>query len=144
MMIRSRPMIVAAVLLTLPLWAMPPSAAREEEEPIDSGRADQAEAAPAGAPTSEPTAPKTYPPYRRVPRYFGQIGLSPNQKGEIYILRGRYRAEIYELERRIEELKEQEMAECQSVLTDAQVKLLEHLRDAKRSPYPLADDGDEE
>ncbi|QDV32382.1 hypothetical protein [Tautonia plasticadhaerens] len=75
---------------------------------------------------------KTFPPYRRVPSYFGQVGLSDQQKADIYALRGRYRAELSELERQIEEMKRREMEECESVLTDSQRKLLTQLRDAKR------------
>lgn len=83
---------------------------------------------------------KTYPPYRRVPSYFGQVGLSDQQKADIYALRGRYQAELAELERKIEELKRLEMEECESVLTESQRKLLGQLRDAKRPQSSGSDD----
>jgi hypothetical protein len=79
-----------------------------------------------------PEAPKTYPPYRRVPSNFGKVGLSNQQREDIYIIRGRYQTEIAELKARIEELSRKEMDECLTVLTEAQRKLLDQLRAASR------------
>ncbi|MEW4570943.1 hypothetical protein AB1L88_24000 [Tautonia sp. JC769] len=89
---------------------------------------------PPGAIDDQPTpvAPKTYPPYRRVPSNFGKVGLSNQQKQDIYIIRGRYQSEIAELKARIEELSRKEMDECVSVLTEAQRKLLDQIRAASR------------
>ena len=70
--------------------------------------------------------------FRRVPPYFGQIGLTPDQRERIYDVRGVQQAKIAELKRQIEELETAEMSDCESVLTDAQRKLLENRRDASR------------
>lgn len=81
-------------------------------------------------PTPSPT--KTYLPYRRVPSNFGKVGLSNQQREDIYIIRGRYQSEIAELKARIDELSRKEMGECESVLTEAQRRLLDQLRAASR------------
>ena len=74
-----------------------------------------------------PAVAKTAAPYRRVPSNFGKVGLSNQQREDIYVIRGRYRTEIAELEQRINALSKQEMEECRSVLTDAQLKLLDQI-----------------
>jgi hypothetical protein len=108
--------------------------ARGQDEPKPTGpdeRPAAQETVPAAETPAVPAGPKTYPPFRRVPSFFGQVGLSDQQRSEIYVLRGRYRAEIYELERQIEELKRKEITECETILTDSQRKLLNQLRDLK-------------
>ncbi|RUL81239.1 SNARE domain-containing protein [Tautonia sociabilis] len=82
-------------------------------------------------PAQEGTPSKTYPPYRRLPTYFGLVGVSDQQKQDIYAIRGRYREEIAALEQRIQELKRQELSECEAVLTEAQQKLLNQIRAAR-------------
>lgn len=111
--------------------------ARAQDDPKPGKPADQpaaAEAAPASDDAAAPATPRTYPPFRRLPTYFGMVGVSDQQKMDIYSVRGRYRAEIYELERRIEELKRKEITECESILTQAQRKLLDQLRIARGAP----------
>ena len=123
MSIRTRLLAAGLVLsatVALPLMA--------QEEPALS-------APPQDAPAAQgKTVPKTYPQYRRVPTYFAQLGLSEQQRIEIYTLRGGYQARIQELDRQILELKAQEMAECESVLTEAQKKLLDQRRAASGRP----------
>ncbi len=72
-----------------------------------------------------------YTPYRRVPRYFGMIGLSSAQKEEMYSVRGRYQGQIKALEQQIEALKQQEMAACEAMLTETQASLLKNLRERR-------------
>jgi hypothetical protein len=47
-----------------------------------------APSAPAQSPgtTTAPAEKKTYDPTRRVPPYFGQIGLTPEQKEQVYAI----------------------------------------------------------
>jgi hypothetical protein len=105
--------------------------ARAQDDPKPPGTTVQ-ETEPAADSPVIPDGPKTYPPFRRVPSYFGQVGLSIQQRSDIYVLRGRYQAEITALKQRIEDLSRQEMAECEAILTEAQRKLLVQLRDVKR------------
>ena len=45
---------------------------------------------------------------RRVPPFFGQIGITPQQREEIYAIRADFDARISELERQLQELKARE------------------------------------
>lgn len=57
---------------------------------------------------------------RRVPAYFGQVGLTTQQREAIYTIRGKYASRQSELKRQLEQLQLQELTECESVLNPAQ------------------------
>jgi hypothetical protein len=63
-------------------------------------------------------------PARRVPYYFGQLGLSDEQRESIYQIQARHHPKIDGLEKQIEELRAQSLKECEAVLSDAQRKML--------------------
>jgi hypothetical protein len=86
----------------------------------------------------EPTKSSASAAYRRVPPYFGQVGLTPDQRERIYSIRGEYQGQIAELKRQLAELQRQEIAECEAVLTDAQRKLLEQRRASRKAQAPAA------
>ncbi len=67
-------------------------------------------------------------PTRRVPDYFGQLGLSDTQRESIYKIRAKHQPKIDALEKQLEELRGQMVKECETLLTDAQKKLLEERR----------------
>ncbi len=69
-------------------------------------------------------ARKPYDPARRVPPYFGQVGLSSDQKESIYKVRARHLEKIDALQKQLDEAKAAMMADCEALLTDAQRKLL--------------------
>jgi hypothetical protein len=71
---------------------------------------------------------RTVDPTRRVPDYFGQLGLSDAQKESIYKVRAKHQPKIAALEKQLEELRGQMVVECEAVLTDAQKKLLAERR----------------
>lgn len=71
------------------------------------------------------TGPRTL---RRVPPYFGKVGLTPDQKEKIYEIRGKHQAEIEALKAQIEEVGAKELIECEGVLLDSQKKVLSDLR----------------
>ncbi len=73
-------------------------------------------------------AKKAIDPSRRVPPFFGQIGLSPEQKEEIYKVRGKHQEKIDSLEKQIAAVRGEMMAECESKLTDTQKQALESRR----------------
>jgi len=131
----------------------------EPEETEDAKRGEESGEAPANKDSEavenaeeqtesiEPVI--TAPPYRRVPRYFGRIGLTPRQKEQIYVIRGGYRARIAELERTIERLRQEEMEHCESVLTETQRELLQQMRAASQprsigTPPKPKDDPDDD
>ena len=120
-----RPLIAALTITAATLsWSLTTTA-------DDSTAGNQAPAT--AVETDAVTPPITAPPYRRVPNNFGKIGLSTQQREDIYAIRGQYRAELAELQQRIEELEDNEMAECESVLTDSQQTLLQQLRKVSRT-----------
>jgi hypothetical protein len=74
------------------------------------------------------TGKRAFDPTRRVPDYFGQLGLSDAQKESIYKIRATHQPKIDALEKQLDELRGQMIKECETVLTDAQKKLLEERR----------------
>ena len=66
--------------------------------------------------------------YRRVPQYFGQVGLSDEQRERIYGVRERYAVQQAKLEEDLAALQDKVMRECEAVLTPAQRTELTKLR----------------
>ncbi len=71
---------------------------------------------------------------RRVPDFFGQIGLTPEQREDVYKVRGKHLGRIEELEAEIGKIRDQMQAECEAVLTDTQRKLFDQRRKAVSRP----------
>jgi hypothetical protein len=78
--------------------------------------------------TRAKTARRAYDPARRVPPFFGQLGLSAEQKEEIYKIQGQHMPKIESLEKQIEELRAQMLRECEGVLTSPQKQVLDQRR----------------
>ncbi|WP_148259933.1 hypothetical protein [Isosphaera pallida] len=68
---------------------------------------------------------------KRVPPYFGQVALTPEQRAQIQAIQMKYLREILKREKEIEALKEKSLQECEGVLVDFQLGLIKNLRDAK-------------
>jgi Spy/CpxP family protein refolding chaperone len=81
-----------------------------------------------------PTAKKKQDTPHRVPNYFGQIGLTTEQRTSIYGIQGKRVEKIEALEKQIAAEKAEMLAECEGVLTDVQRKLLDNLRKAAAKP----------
>ncbi len=80
-------------------------------------------------PAEKPAAPaKKKEASRRVPDYFGQIGLTPEQRESIYKVRKTHQDKIDVLKKQIADAESQSLSECEAVLTVTQKKLLENLR----------------
>src|SRR4051794_31586845 len=62
-------------------------------------------------------------PSGRVPNYFGQIGLTSEQRETIYKIQGKHQRKIDELEKQIDEIQAQMLGECEGVLTDTQKQM---------------------
>jgi Spy/CpxP family protein refolding chaperone len=65
---------------------------------------------------------------RRVPAYFGQLGLSETQRESIYKVQAKHRPTIEDLEKRLEDAHASVLKDCEKVLTPAQKTSLERLR----------------
>ena len=95
---------------------------------------------PTGA--QEPTAPravdllakKRQDAARRVPSHFGQIGLTTEQRANIYAIQGKRLEKIEALEQQIAQEKAEMLAQSEATLTDTQKKLLDNLRRAASEP----------
>ena len=82
------------------------------------------EAGKAKVETKAKSGKRAFDPTRRVPTYFGQLGLSDTQKDSIYEIQARHQPRIEALEQQLEELRAQSMKECEGVLTEPQKKML--------------------
>jgi hypothetical protein len=96
------------------------------------------------AKVSTPSAPSGTDLGRRLPNYYGQIGVSPEQRETIYKIVGKHQKKIEALHKQIAEIRSEMMKECESALTDTQKQLLEQRRristreQARTSPAPAA------
>jgi hypothetical protein len=93
---------------------------------------------PAPSKPAAPTARKKQDLSRRVPNYFGQIGLTNEQRASIYSLQAKHVEKIEALEKQIATEKAEMIAESETVLNEVQKKLLDNLRKAAAEPAPKA------
>ena len=107
-------LVAVASMGRVPLVAQEPSASK-----------------PAAAP-----AKKRQDPSRRVPPYFGQIGLTTEQRASIYSVQAKRNEKIDALEKQIAAEKAEMLADCEGVLNETQKKLLDNLRKAAAEPAP--------
>lgn len=78
--------------------------------------------------TEEPAPSKTRKkPRGRVPNHYGKIGLTNEQKEEIYAVQAKYREQIESLQAQINELQQEEASEIYLVLTDNQKESLKKI-----------------
>jgi hypothetical protein len=84
--------------------------------------------------TKSRTGKRTIDPARRVPMYFGQLGLSDDQRESIYKVQGKHLPRIEALEKQIEQIRDEMLRECEGVLTPAQKQLLEQRRASGAEP----------
>ena len=108
---------VSAAALTMMVASDVPLGA---QEPRGGSQAD--------SPTKTKTSKKAFDPARRVPMYFGQLGLTPDQRESIYKVQGKHIPKIEALEQQIEEIRGQMLKECEAVLTPAQKQMLDQRR----------------
>lgn len=130
---RSFAAAASAALLTFTMAGVIPSIAAQDagsskaKTSKTKPKAPQVEADLAPEPSAK-AGRKAPDPMRRVPTYFGSLGLTNEQKEEIYAIQGRYIPQIQELQAKIESLRERAMADCEDVLTPAQKKILTEAR----------------
>jgi len=87
---------------------------------------------PAAIPISSADDNGMSAPRRRLPNYYGQIGISDRQRERIYGLQAEYNSEIEELQAQIDTLKAERDAEIESVLTDVQKRRLDVRKEEAR------------
>lgn len=74
--------------------------------------------------TSQTTIKKPVDPTRRVPNYFGDLGLTDDQREAIYKVRARYQPRLDELKKQTIETNAKILEESESVLTAPQKEIL--------------------
>jgi len=89
---------------------------------------------PAATKSPGPAVKKKHDAARRVPAYFGQIGLTAEQRANIYGIQGKRIEKIEALEQQIAAEKAEMLAQCEGMLTETQKKLLDNLRKAATEP----------
>lgn len=116
---KSAAVVAGASLMAFILSALVPTIAAQEP----AGKSKTAKKV-------ESKKSKSAPPdaAHRVPRYFGGLGLSDDQKDQIYEIEGRILPEIQELEKKADALRDRLMVECENVLTAPQRKALNEAR----------------
>jgi len=81
-----------------------------------------------------PVTRKGYDPVRRVPAHFGKVGLTAEQREQIYQVRAQHLDRIDRLRRELHDQQAKMMVDSEGVLTDVQKKLLdEHRRGAAKA-----------
>ena len=75
----------------------------------------------------ELAAPSRKKPRGRLPNYFGKIGISAQQREQIYDIQQQYLVKLEALEKQLQSLREMQDRDIQAVLTDNQKSLLERL-----------------
>lgn len=91
---------------------------------------------PKGAKQPDPAPARAQGNGHRVPPYFGQLGLTPEQREKIYKIQDDSQSKVDALQRQIDEVKARALADSEAVLTPEQRKLLEHRREASKSAKP--------
>jgi hypothetical protein len=64
---------------------------------------------------------------RRLPAYYNRLGLSQEQRNQLYKIRGKYDTEIQRLQEKINELRDEERAAYENVLTPDQLARLRQI-----------------
>jgi len=113
---RAAAVLVSAAAMTMLSGGLPLIAQESGKAPAES--------------KAKNTAKRAFDPTRRVPDYFGQLGLSNEQKESIYKIRAKHQPRIDELENQLEELRAQMVRDCETLLTDTQKKMLVERRAA--------------
>lgn len=66
--------------------------------------------------------------FRRVPQYFGQVGISDQQRETIYAIREKYAIRQAQLEEELAGIQDKILIECEAVLTPEQRNTLIRLK----------------
>lgn len=86
----------------------------EENTPAKKSAANNAEAS-------------ATPRGQRLPNNYGKLGLTEEQKKKIYSIQANYKTRIQRLQQELEDLRNEEVLEIQSALTEAQKTSLQEI-----------------
>jgi hypothetical protein len=77
-------------------------------------------------------AQRSFDPARRVPTYFGQIGLTPQQRESVYQIQAKEMKRIDDLQKQIADIRADMIKQCELLLSPTQKQLLDQRRTASR------------
>lgn len=100
----------------------------EEKGKASEARSKKAAASEAASGLSSDELAQIEASARRVPRNFGQIGLSDDQRAKITEIQSKRLPKIHQLRKEMEAAQKEMMGECEAVLTADQKKQLAGLR----------------
>jgi hypothetical protein len=76
---------------------------------------------------------------KRLPRYYGKLGLSDGQREKIYSIQAKHESEIDKLEKQLADAKAKQDSECRKVLNADQKKQLSEAVKAGKAKAAKAD-----
>lgn len=118
---------LSASAMTIISGGLPLSAQESGKAKVDSRAKVESRAK---AESRAKPAKRAFDPTRRVPNYFGQLGLTDAQREAIYKIQAEHQPRIEELEKQLEEVRADSLKECEAVLNEAQRKMLTERRSA--------------
>lgn len=108
------------------------AAQEKDESPKNTGK-PTANGTANSTPATDDRSPVTKPAVKgRLPNYYAKLGVSNDQRKEIYTIQARLRLQIAALEKQIVQLKLEESRQVEAVLNDDQRQMLEKLQAAAR------------
>jgi len=142
---RFREVTSLAVVVAVSLWFAGGWTLAQEKGAGEKGTVEK----PATKAVKEPAPAKESPTRlsnakRRLPRYYGKLGLSEAQREKIYGVQDKHAVEIEKLEKQLADLKEKQDAECRKVLSADQKKQLNESLEAAKSRSKGKDEGGDE
>jgi Spy/CpxP family protein refolding chaperone len=119
-----------SIHLTLFVVALAASAASAtaQESKSQEKKAAQSKSDPVLAPRKAADTSKAAADFRRVPQYFGQVNLTPEQRENIYAIREKYARRQAQLEEELAGIRDSVLRDCEAVLTATQRNTLIELR----------------
>lgn len=94
--------------------------------------AQEAKPSPKADSAGRPAAKRSVDTSRRVPPLFGQLGLTPEQREEIYTIRRKHQEKLDALAKQLADLQAEMLTECETVLDDSQKQMLATRRNTKK------------
>lgn len=108
-------------------------AAQDQKEPPTQTGKSTASGTAQSIPASDERTPETKPAAKgRLPNYYAKLGVSKDQRKEIYTIQSRLRLQIAALEKQVVQLKLEESRQVEAVLNDEQKQMLKKLQAAAR------------
>lgn len=124
--------LVAFAVSTFALLGVSPGVSQEtEKKPAASAPATTQEKPAAVQP--KPAATQRRQPAGRLPNYYGQLGLSNEQRLKVYAVQAKYAEEIQALRKQIAELEAKRDGEIDALCTETQKTQLGELREKART-----------